>query len=76
MSHTLFYKITCDNDDDWIRISHTYALAEEVKTSMELNHSPNTYSISEVELSGMPELVDIYCQMSDITNPASNGEWT
>ena len=76
MSHTLFYKITCDNDDVWTRISHTYPLAEEVKDSMELNHSPNTYSITEVDLSGMPELVDIYRQMSDITNPASNRDWT
>jgi len=76
MSHTLFYKITCDQDDDWTRISHSMTLATEVKESMELNHAPNTYSITEVELSGTPELVDLYCQMSDITNPASNGEWT
>jgi hypothetical protein len=76
MSHTLFYKITCDQDEDWTRISHSMDLATEVKTSMEDRHAPNTYTITEVELSGMPELVNIYSQMSDITNPASNGEWT
>mgnify|MGYP001250122693 FL=1 len=60
MSHTLFYKITCDNDADWTRISHSMELATEVKDSMELNYAPNTYSITSVELSGMPELVDLY----------------
>ena len=76
MSHTSFYKVTCDQDDDWTRICHASGVAETIKSDMEISHAPNTYTITSVELSGQPELADIYRQMADITNPASNGEWT
>lgn len=78
MSHTLFYTVICDQDDDWSRICHSNAVALEIKADMEAKHSPNTYTISTVDLSGdgNANLAMIYCQMADITNPASDGEWT
>ena len=76
MSHTFFYKVTCDQDQDWTRICHASGVAETIKSDMEKKHAPNTYTINTVDLSGQPELAGIYCQMADITNPASNGEWT
>jgi len=78
MSHTLFYAVACDQDDDWTRICHNNAVALEIKADMEAKHSPNTYTISTVDLSadGDENLARIYCQMADVTNPASNGEWT
>lgn len=75
---TSFYKVTCDQEDTWLRICHTSTVANDIKAEMELKHAPNTYSVGAIDLSGDDNatLAAIYCQMADITNPASNGEWT
>lgn len=74
MSHTLFYKVCCDQDDDWTRIAHSNTMATTIKDNMEAKYSPNTYTIVTVDLSGQPDLAAVYCQMGDITEGA--GEWT
>ena len=79
MSHTTtFYKVTCDQDDAWVRICISNQLATEIKADMELKHAPNTYTITQVDLSGdaNENLATVWCQMADVINPASNGEWT
>ena len=78
MSHTTIYTVTCDQDDDWTRICHNNQVALDIKAHMEAKHAPNTYTIATVDLSGdaNANLATVYCQMADITNPASNGEWT
>ena len=79
---TSFYKVTCDQEDTWVRICHTDIVANDIKADMEERYAPNTYTIGAVDLSGDDnvDLAAIYCQMATLTNryefPESNEEWT